>query len=644
MASSGVPAAALPAAAKPSAVPVGCTRCPTQVALRRERGSDGRGLWCAGGTAERSVCAAASAVADVPSAMSEIVTWGEKKTRLQTQVLDLAKDTVAIRSLDWDRDRFDIEFGLQNGTTYNSYLIFGDKVALVDASHEKFSDLYGAALNKQLADRGRKIDYIIVSHTEPDHSGLIPAVLDQFPEATVIGSKVCIAFLKGLTNRDFASRVVKGGDTVDLGGGHELEFVMAPNLHWPDTMFSYDPATGIMFTCDAFGMHYCSEDPFDTDLETIEPHYRFYYDCLMAPNSRSVLTALKKVKDIDYRMIGTGHGPVLSYNVSELVGQYRDWSTAVGNAPTSVAILYCSDYGYSDRLSQTIARGITKAGVATEMVDVFSIDQAELREIVAKSAGVVVFSPPTSSTEAQKSIGIFMSSIKKKLKVVICESYGGSDEPVDTLLRAVVNAGVDPIMDPLRIKETPDEALFQRFEEAGTDLAQSFTAKASIAQMKKDMPPDIAKAIARLSSGLYVVTAARNNARSAMIASWVAQASFEPLGFTIAVAKDRAIESLLQVGDAFVLNCLGEQHYSRLMKHFLQRFEAGQDRFEGVDWIPASNGSPILKDAIAFMECKVVSRLETADHWITYCEVVGGNVSTQDEKTAVHRRKVGYYY
>lgn len=598
----------------------------------------------AGRRPERKGCVVNAAVADAVPTMSEIVNWGAKSNRLQTQVLDLGQDTVCIRCLDWDRDRFDIEFGLQNGTTYNSYLIFGDKVALVDASHEKFNNLYMRALKEQLEEKGRKIDYIVVSHTEPDHSGLIPPVLDLFPDATVIGSKVCIAFLKNLTLREFSSRVVKGGDKLELGAGHELEFVMAPNLHWPDTMFSYDPATGIMYTCDAFGMHYCSEDPLDTDLEAIEPHYRFYYDCLMRPNARSVLTALRKVKDIEYRMIGTGHGPVLSYNVPELVGQYRDWSTAVGKAPATVAVLYSSDYGYSDRLSQTMARGITKSNVATEMVDVLSIDAQELREIIGKSAGVVLFAPPTSSSDAQRSIGILMSAIKGKQKVMICESYGGSDEPVDTLLSSFLNSGVEPVIDPIRIKSEPDEGLFQKIEEAGTDLAQSIVEKTVIDNKKSHMPADIAKAIARLSTGLYVVTASRNSAKSAMIASWVSQASFKPLGLTIAVAKDRAIESLLQVGDTFVLNCLGEKNYNRIMKHFLQRFEAGQDRFEGIEWIPASNGSPILKDAIAFMECKVVSRMETGDHWITYCEIEEGNVSSQDERTAVHRRKVGYFY
>jgi flavin reductase (DIM6/NTAB) family NADH-FMN oxidoreductase RutF len=124
----------------------------------------------------------------------------------------------------------------------------------------------------------------------------------------------------------------------------------------------------------------------------------------------------------------------------------------------------------------------------------------------------------------------------------------------------------------------------------------------------------------------------------------VEQASFKPLGITIAVAKDRAIESLMQVGDTFVLNCLEEGNFAPLMKHFLKRFPPGADRFEGVEWTPAGNGSPILSAALAYMECTVKSRLETSDHWITYAEVVDGNVAKPDGRTAAHHRKIGNYY
>ncbi|MEO0409329.1 MAG: flavin reductase family protein, partial [Cyanobacteria bacterium P01_A01_bin.135] len=121
-------------------------------------------------------------------------------------------------------------------------------------------------------------------------------------------------------------------------------------------------------------------------------------------------------------------------------------------------------------------------------------------------------------------------------------------------------------------------------------------------------------------------------------------ASFEPLGFTVAVAKDRAIESLMHVGDRFVLNILEEDNYQPLMKHFLKRFPPGGDRFAGIKTRTAENGSPVLSDALAYLECEVSSRMECSDHWIVYATVQTGKVSKPDAMTAVHHRKVGNYY
>ncbi|NEP42788.1 MAG: FprA family A-type flavoprotein, partial [Okeania sp. SIO2H7] len=210
------------------------------------------------------------------------------KNRLTTETSKIAPDTMAIRSLDWDRDRFDIEFGLQNGTTYNSFIIRGEKNALVDTSHAKFRQLYLDILWGLI--KPTEIDYLIISHTEPDHSGLAKDIIELAPQVTVVGAKVAIQFLENLVHIPFNKQIVKNGDQLDLGNGHVLEFVSAPNLHWPDTIFTYDSKTQTLFTCDAFGMHYCSDKTYDENLSDIEADYKFYYECLMAPNARSVLS------------------------------------------------------------------------------------------------------------------------------------------------------------------------------------------------------------------------------------------------------------------------------------------------------------------------------------------------------------------
>ena len=568
-----------------------------------------------------------------------------KTKRLTMQVADLTADTTAIRSLDWDRDRFDIEFGLQNGTTYNSYLIRGEKIALVDTSHEKFRQLYFDSLNGLI--NPQEIDYLIISHTEPDHSGLVRDMLQLAPNITVVGSKVAIQFLENLVHHPFQRQLVKNGDQLDLGNGHILEFVNAPNLHWPDTIFTYDHGSGILFTCDAFGMHYCSDDLYDEQLSAIEPDYRFYYECLMAPNARSVLAAMKRMETLgNINLVANGHGPLLKHNVTELLTHYRDWSQAQTKAEKTVAVFYISDYGYSDRLCQSIAKGITKTGVAVETLDLKSADPQEVKELASSAVGIVISTPPVSGINAQEitgNLGTILASVNPKQYLGMFESKGDDDESILPLFNKFREVGLTKAFDPIRSAETPNESLYQRCEEAGTDMGQLLTQEVKVKQ-RKSLDTDLDKAIGRISGGLYIITTKKGDRSGAMVASWVTQASFDPPGFTVAVAKDRAIESLMQVGDQFILNILEEGNYQTLMKHFLKRFGPGEDRFAGVNTRTANNGSPILADALAYLECEVVSRMECADHWIVYNKVTDGRVSKPDSLTAVHHRKVGNYY
>ncbi|MCW6036774.1 diflavin flavoprotein [Spirulina subsalsa FACHB-351] len=574
-----------------------------------------------------------------------VATLNPPEKRLTTQTAQIAADTTTIRSLDWDRDRFDIEFGLQNGTTYNSFLIRGDKVALVDTSHEKFRQQYLDLLTGLIDPI--QIDYLVISHTEPDHSGLVKDVLALAPQAVVVGSKVAIQFLEGFLHQPFERLVVKNGDQLDLGKGHVLEFVNAPNLHWPDTILTYDWGTQTLFTCDVFGMHYCSDALWDENLGDIEPDYRFYYECLMAPNARSVLSALKRMGNLgEVAQVANGHGPLLRHNVAELINRYRVWSQEQTKGEKLVAVFYVSDYGYSDRLSQAIAHGITKTEIAVEMMDMLGVDQQEARELAERASAIIIGMPPSSGEKAQEAstvISTILASVGDKQLVGFFESYGGDDEPIDPLLTQFRNQGLTKAFTSIRIKETPNEATYQLCEETGTDLGQLLSREKSIKQ-RKSLDSELDKAIGRISGGLYIITAQKGDVKGAMLASWVAQASFEPLGVSIAVAKDRAIESLMQVGDRFVLNILEEGNYQPLMKHFLKRFKPGEDRFEGVKTQPATDGSPILTDALAYLECEVVSRMDAPDHWIVYSRVNGGRVSKADALTAVHHRKVGNYY
>ncbi len=278
--------------------------------------------------------------------------------RLTLQNRELAEGTIAIRSLDWDRDRFDIEFGLRNGTTYNSFLIQAEKSALIDTSHRKFQELYLDGL-AGLIDLST-LDYLVISHTEPDHSGLVKEILNLAPEVTVVGAKVAIQFLENMVHQPFRSITVKSGDRLSLGHGHELEFISAPNLHWPDTIFTYDHKTHILYTCDVFGMHYCDDYVYDEEPDLLKEDFKYYYDCLMGPNARSVLTALKRIENLAIHTIATGHGPLLQHRISEWINAYHQWSQEQAKTDNLAVLFYSQDYGYSDQIARAIAQGLMK--------------------------------------------------------------------------------------------------------------------------------------------------------------------------------------------------------------------------------------------------------------------------------------------
>ncbi|MFM7676112.1 MAG: diflavin flavoprotein [Synechococcus sp.] len=575
--------------------------------------------------------------------------------RLSLQCEAIAADTTTIRSLDWDRSRFDIEFGLRNGTTYNSFLVRGAQTALIDTSHLKFADTWLPLLEEQIDPL--QIDTLIVSHTEPDHSGLIGHLIDRNPDIEIVASKVAIQFLENQVHRPFRSRAVKSGDSLDLGTNpdsgvaHRFEFLSAPNLHWPDTIFSFDHGTGILYTCDAFGLHYCSDDVFDVDPGAIAPDFRFYYDCLMGPNARSVLQALKRMDGLpEIKTIAVGHGPLLRHHLGLWVGDYRDWSSQRSSGEAYAAVCYVSQYGFCDRLSQAIARGIGKAEAQVQLVDLRATDAQELSALVGEASAVVVPTwPAQPDPELQSSIGTLLAALQPKQWVAVYDAYGGNDDPIDTVAAQLRSLGQKSAFEPLRIRQVPAADDYQRCEEAGTDLGQLLTRARTIAAMKS-LDGDLDKALGRLSGGLYVVTARQEDpeggSRSgAMVASWVSQASFEPPGLTVAVAKDRAIEALMQVGDRFVLNILREDNHQGLLRHFLRRFPPGADRFAGVNVLEGvAQGGPVLGDALAYLGCRVRQRMECPDHWIIYAEVEQGNVSDTGAATAVHHRKVGNHY
>ena len=353
------------------------------------------------------------------------------------------------------------------------------------------------------------------------------------------------------------------------------------------------------------------------------------------------------------------HGPVVRAALTELVRRYSDWTaeqiTAAGTA--SVAVLYASAYGNTAALAQAISRGIIKAGVGVETLNLEVVGIDEVEKVLQTSAGFVIGSPTLGGhmpTQVQTALGAILRAggDAKALPCGVFGSFGWSGEAVDKMESRLKDAGFQFAFPAIRCKFKPTESTLQVCEESGTDLAQ--TIKRALKKKERtiaaklgaaESAPASALAMGRVVGSLCVVTARDGDAQSAMLASWVSQASFDPPGLTIAVKRDRAVEALMPVGNKFVLNVLAEGKEKAIMKAMLKPFAPGEDRFSGLEVEESeATGAVILPDCAAFLECSVDQRMEAGDHWLVYATVQGGKVVDERAQSAVHFRKSGTSY
>ena len=309
--------------------------------------------------------------------------------------------------LDKDLRVFDIIMMTEFGTTYNSYLLkTGDKTVLFETAKEKFFDDYLETLS-QITDVST-IDYIVVNHTEPDHVGSIKRILDICPRAKVVATPVAIGFLKHIINGDFYSIAIKDGDELKIGN-KTLQFHVFPNLHWPDTMYTYIVEDKTLVTCDSFGSHYAHEGILRSTVTDTEGYMRatkYYFDNILGPFKQPYMTnALAAVRQMDIDMICPGHGPVLDSHLSELMDIYEEWCKVPVSDRKKVVIPYVSAYGYTGQLAEQIAKGIQDNDeiIDVKLYDMVTADQAEVLGEIGTADGIL-FGTPTILGEALKPI------------------------------------------------------------------------------------------------------------------------------------------------------------------------------------------------------------------------------------------------
>ena len=292
---------------------------------------------------------------------------------------------------------FDIIMHTEFGTTYNSYVMkTAGKTILFETAKAAFFEEYLEELRGIIDVTA--IDYLVVSHTEPDHAGSVERLLEYSPQMKIVATPCAVSFLKEIVNKDFVSLPVKDNQEMRVGN-RTLQFLIVPNLHWPDTMYTFIREEQILVTCDSFGAHYCLPQVVSSAIvneEDYQKALKYYYDCIIGPFKPFMEKALDRVEDLDITMVCTGHGPVLvGDRIRRVMALYRQWSqTANPNRQKTVLIPYVSAYGYTGMLAERIAQGVRDSGeIDVRVYDMVKADGAKVREEMQWADGILLGTP-----------------------------------------------------------------------------------------------------------------------------------------------------------------------------------------------------------------------------------------------------------
>ena len=404
----------------------------------------------------------------------------ENMNKADDKIIDITRDVKWIGVLDYDIRTFDIVMHTDHGTTYNSYFINAEKKTIVEVAKEKFRETYLRKL--KAVTNPEEIQYIILDHTEPDHSGSLRDLLELAPSAIVVGSGNAIRYLEDIVNIPFKSLIVKDGDTLDLGN-KTLRFLSAPNLHWPDSILTLLVEDKVLFTCDVFGAHYCSPQMYSDFGAQYTEAFKYYFDIIMRPFSRFMLKAIEKVKPLELDFICPGHGPIHKENIrkaldlsEKLAGNYM--KIVSENNKMTILIAYVSAYGYTKDAAHFIADGILETeGITVDITDIENITLEELESKLIKSDGLLVGSPTINQNTLLPVYKLFalINPIRDKGKLGgAFGSYGWSGESPNLILENLRMLKLKIFEETAAFKFSADNNKKENLIEFGRNFAQRY--------------------------------------------------------------------------------------------------------------------------------------------------------------------------
>ncbi len=522
-------------------------------------------------------------------------------------------------------DLFEGQYDVPNGMAYNSYVIMDEKIAVMDTVDRNFThewlDHLAAALE------GRKPDYLIVQHMEPDHSANIMNFLKMYPETTVVASAKAFQMMQNFFGTDLADRrlVVKEKDTLELGR-HTLTFVAAPMVHWPEVLFTYDSTDKVLFSADAFGKFGALDVEEDWACEA-----RRYYFGIVGKYGAQVQAVLKKAAALDIQTICPLHGPVLTENLGYYLGLYNTWSS-YGTETEGIAIFYTSVYGNTKRAVEKLAEQLKANGCPkVALNDLAREDMAECVEDAFRY-GRIVLATTTYNAEIFPFMRIFIEELTERnfanRTVALIEN--GSWAPMAAKVMTKMLEGCKNLTfaeNTVHIKSALNEESNAQLEALAKELCRDYLAQKDDTADKNDMT-----ALFRIGYGLYVVTSNDGTKDNGLIVNTVTQVTNTPNRVAVTINKENYSHHIIKQTGIMNVNCLSTDAPFKVFEDFGFRSGRNADKFADCQPLRSDNGLVFLPHYInAMMSLKVEQYVDLGTHGMFICEVTEARVISDAE-------------
>lgn len=539
--------------------------------------------------------------------------------------MQITNDILYVGVNDHEVDLFEGQYTVPNGMAYNSYVVLDEKVAVFDTVDARFTHQWLDNIENVLA--GRKPDYLIIQHMEPDHSANIANFMSMYPNATIVSSQKAFVMMEQFFGDCFADRqiVVAEGDTLSTGR-HNFAFVAAPMVHWPEVIVTYDATDKVLFSADGFGKFGALDVEEEWDCEA-----RRYYIGIVGKYGAQVQALLKKAAGLDIQIICPTHGPVLKENLGHYIKLYDLWSSYTPESE-GIVIAYTSVYGHTRKAVEQFAEKLRQKGCPKVSIhDLARTDMAEAVEDAFRY-NKLVLATTTYNAEIFPFMREFITHLTERnfqnRTVALIEN--GSWAPMAAKVMKNMLAGSKKITlaEPIvTIKSALNGESGEKLEALANNLCQDYLARQDDTADKHDL-----SALFKIGYGLYVITSNDGKKDNGLIVNTVTQVTNTPNRVAVCINKDNYSHHVIKQTGMMNLNCLSQDAPFSLFQNF--GFQSGRtaDKFAGQEVLRADNGIVFLSQFInSFLSLKVEQYVDLDTHGMFICSITESRVMSNVE-------------